>query len=272
MKNIFQNNFICSSIIDYLHDKEDIMVWLAAGIVVIILFVYKLYLPIIKGTVGEARVRRQLNKLPYEEYRSFNDVLINTNRGSCQIDHLVISIYGIYVIETKNYIGWIHGNEKSEYWTQSIYSSKTKFRNPIKQNWGHIYALKNVLSDFRKLTYYPIIVFAGSAKLKNVYSNVPVIYSRRLFKTIIELKGVPLLSLELVENISNKINEVNIQGKRAKKKHVRQVKKNISERKRKERLLICPRCGGDLIIRKGKHGNFYGCSNYPKCKYTKNKQ
>lgn len=31
----------------------------------------------------------------------------------------------------------------------------------------------------------------------------------------------------------------------------------------------CPRCGGRLILRRGKFGQFYGCSNFPKCQYTK---
>ena len=33
----------------------------------------------------------------------------------------------------------------------------------------------------------------------------------------------------------------------------------------------CPSCeNGYLVSRESKHGNFYGCSNYPKCTYTKN--
>lgn len=56
------------------------------------------------------------------------------------IDHVVISKYGVFVIETKNYRGWIIGNEKSEYWTQVIYKRKERLYNPIKQNYGHIKA------------------------------------------------------------------------------------------------------------------------------------
>lgn len=35
---------------------------------------------------------------------------------------------------------------------------------------------------------------------------------------------------------------------------------------------ICPECGGDLVIRKGKYGEFVACSNYPTCKYIKKEQ
>jgi DNA topoisomerase-1 len=31
---------------------------------------------------------------------------------------------------------------------------------------------------------------------------------------------------------------------------------------------VCPKCGGKLIMREGKYGNFIGCSNFPKCRYT----
>ena len=103
---------------------------------IIILFVifiaYGYYLPQIKGIIGESRVSRKLENLNHEEFKVLNDVLLNTSNGFSQIDHIVISIYGIFVIETKNYTGWIHGNENSEYWIQTIYKKKTKFRNPIK--------------------------------------------------------------------------------------------------------------------------------------------
>ena len=80
----------------------------------------------------------------------FTDVLIRT--GTQKQPDLTILSYQFIGIdvkdETQNYSGWIHGNEKSEYWIQSIYNEKAKFRNPIKQNWAHIYALKEVLGFF----------------------------------------------------------------------------------------------------------------------------
>ena len=98
--------------------------------------VLRIYEPAIKGIIGEKRVRKQLDKLSPENYRVLNDVMVRTEKGTSQIDHVVVSIYGIFVIETKNYTGWIHGSENSEYWTQSIYRKKTKFRNPIRSKLG----------------------------------------------------------------------------------------------------------------------------------------
>ena len=237
-------------------------------LIIILMFVYSLNKHKIKGAIGESKVASQLNKLPKDEYKVLNDIFIETSRGTTQIDHVVISLYGIFVIETKYYKGWIHGNEKSEYWTQSIYSNQTKFRNPIKQNWAHIYALKEALSDFKYIKYHSIIVFAGSGELRNITSTIPVIYSRQLFRTIKNKRELPNLNIEQVNNISAKLNQVVLQDRKEKREHARQVKHHIREQKQKVRSLICPKCDGDLVFRDGQYGKFYGCSNYPKCRYT----
>jgi hypothetical protein len=85
--------------------------------------------PVVKGYLGEADVRQRLKNLP-EEYITFHDVLVPNEDKTTQIDHIVVSPYGIFVIETKNYKGWIFGNEKSRYWTQSNFKRKDKFHNP----------------------------------------------------------------------------------------------------------------------------------------------
>ena len=67
-----------------------------------------------KGKVGEKVVAGKLDRLPKDQYRVLNNVTIPTPKGSSQIDHVVVSVYGIFVIETKNYNGWIYGGENSE--------------------------------------------------------------------------------------------------------------------------------------------------------------
>jgi hypothetical protein len=242
-------------------------------VIILIAFIAILYLLGVhktKGAIGESRVSKKLNKLRKKEYKVFNDVLLEASRGYTQIDHIVISIYGIFVIETKTYDGWIHGNEKSEFWTQTIYDKKTKFRNPIKQNWSHIYALKEVLSDFKNVKYHPIVVFAGSAELKNIESTMPVIYANQLYKFLTDKSRNPYLSIEQVENVADGLSKIIRQERKAKRKHIRQVKHHVKEQKLKRKLLICPRCNGNLVLRDGRYGKFYSCSNYPKCKYSQN--
>jgi hypothetical protein len=237
-------------------------------LIFVLLFIFRINLPKIKGNFGESRVSRLLEMLNNDDFKVFNDVLIRTKKGTSQIDHIVISIYGIYVIETKNYSGWIFGNEDSEYWTQIIYKQKTKFRNPIKQNWSHIYALKESFPEYKQIIYYPIIVFTGSGELKKIDSKIPVIYDNEIIQTIMDKKGIQILTIEQVNNICNKINEINIHDKMIIKEHMKNIKNNVSDRIQKEQSLICPRCSGKLVIRNGKYSKFYGCSNYPKCKYT----
>ncbi len=230
--------------------------------------IYRYYLPRIKGAIGEYNIARRLKKLNKKKYKVFNDIYLKIDGESTQIDHLVVSVYGIFVIETKNYDGWIHGSEQSAYWTQSFYKNKTKFRNPIKQNWAHIYFLKNILANFGYLKYHSIIVFVGKAKLKNVYSNIPVIYGNEILKTIKKNKTV-VLTLPEVEEITTQLCAFIIRDKQEKKEHKNYVKRNIQERKRNIRKSICPNCKGTLVLRKGKYGKFYGCENFPKCKFSK---
>ena len=237
-------------------------------IVLILVILFKINSSKIKGSVGEFKVNTRLNFLG-NEYISLNDILIKSSNGNTsQIDELVLSEYGIFIIETKNYKGWIFGNEKSENWTQVIFKEKHTFRNPIKQNWSHVYALKNVLSEFPNIHYFPIVVFTGDATLKGIESTVPVIYSNRLNSTIKNLSSEKCLSQTEVEKIKSILESVEITEKMARKEHVKNIKQNIVEKQLKMESLICPRCNGELKLRNGRNGKFYGCSNYPRCRFT----
>ena len=237
-------------------------------IVLILVIVFKINSSKIKGSVGEFKVNTRLNFLG-NEYISLNDILIKSSNGNTsQIDELVLSEYGIFIIETKNYKGWIFGNEKSENWTQVIFKEKHTFRNPIKQNWSHVYALKNVLSEFPNIHYFPIVVFTGDATLKGIESTVPVIYSNKLNWTIKNLSSEKCLSQTEVEKIKSILESVEITEKMARKEHVKNIKQNIVEKQLKMENLICPRCNGELKLRNGRNGKFYGCSNYPRCRFT----
>ena len=97
--------------------------------------------------MGERIVSARLNTLLSDDYRILDDVILKTNRGTSQIDHIVVSKYGIFVIETKNYKGWIFGHENSEKWTQNLYGYKYALANPVRQNQAHIRAVRQTLSD-----------------------------------------------------------------------------------------------------------------------------
>ncbi len=244
------------------------------GLVVLVLFVLFLLFRHPprdwRGSIGESRVARRLKRLPKSEYHVLHDLLLQTSRATSQIDHLVISSYGLFVIETKNYSGWIHGGENSEYWTQSIYRFKQKFRNPIKQNWAHLYALKELLGDLGPIPYFPIVAFAGSAELKNVHTKSPVVYDSELIDLILHESQKEVLTEEKIEKVLNKLESASLYDTRSAREHIRHVHASKQGRHRNNQEQICPKCSSPLTLRAGKYGEFYGCTRYPACRYTRN--
>ena len=221
--------------------------------------------PIIKGWFGETAVAVILSRLNPEEYQTINDVIVKTKRGTSQIDHVVISLYGIFVIETKNYKGWITGTDYSEQWTKNMYGKKYKFRNPIIQNYGHVKALEEVLG-LNEDSFIPIVVFSNDSELK-VKTERPVVYTTKLIKEIRKYSELKFTKEEINELVS-KINELNVRSTSVRKEHIKNIKSEIKENNEKIHKRICPKCGGVLVERNGKRGAFLGCKNYPKCKYT----
>lgn len=74
----------------------------------------RLKMPMWKGKYSEKLVNDKISKLS-DEYVILNDLLFESNGRSTQIDHVIVSTYGVFVIETKGYKGWILGGENSEY-------------------------------------------------------------------------------------------------------------------------------------------------------------
>ena len=245
----------------------------AVVLVVFVLFVFawKSARPRVKGGIGERKVAWTLSGLDENEYVVLNDLLLKSKTGSAQIDHLVVSRQGIFVIETKFYDGWIFGHENAEYWTQNMYGKKTRFLNPIRQNQTHVRALKNLLSDIDGIPFIPIVVFAGRGVLKGVNTESPVIYSRQLRDTIMENRNTTsVLSPDQVKSIGERLKQANVPDRSERKTHIHRARNASAIRSQRERSGLCPRCGGQLVARSGRHGRFMGCTNYPKCRYTRN--
>lgn len=220
----------------------------------------------IRGRRGERRVSSRLFSLP-SEYHVFNDVYIEVQGRSVQIDHIVISRYGIFVIETKNYTGWIYGNDKSEFWIKNMYGNKYQFRNPLKQNYSHVKSLQALLG-VPESKFIPIIVFLNGATLKCNTTGI-VIYSYQLRHTILD-HSVPIFSDAEVEKLIALLSSSYIVEKKRRSNHVHRIQGNINEKHALIASGICPRCKGKLVVRRGKYGEFLGCSNYPRCNFKSN--
>lgn len=248
---------------------EDLFKYLliVAAIGLVLKIIINVIKPVVKGKSGEIRVSSKLRGLPENQYILLNDVMLPTNRGTTQIDHILLSIYGIFVIETKNYKGWIYGNEFSEKWTQNIYGHKKQFMNPLKQNYGHICTLRELL-NLPEEKFISIVAFSTDSTLK-VKCSKEVVYINRITKTVLKYR-TQMFSENEISEMREKILSVRIESNHSNRTdHVKNIKANILEDKEKVKMRICPRCGGQLVDRKGKYGSFLGCSNYPKCRYIK---
>ncbi|MGL1260076.1 nuclease-related domain-containing protein, partial [Vibrio parahaemolyticus] len=119
----------------------------------------------LKGVFGEFLVNRLLSKLPESDYTLIKDVTLPTSDGTTQVDHIVVSKYGIFVVETKNMKGWIFGSVRQKQWTQKIYRHSSKFQNPLHQNYKHIKALETLLGCSEE-HLHSVIVFIGDSTFK----------------------------------------------------------------------------------------------------------
>ncbi|ANF81149.1 NERD nuclease [Acinetobacter sp. NCu2D-2] len=144
--------------------------------IAVLLGIFKAFLPTIKGKLGELAVHAHVKLyLKDPHYILLNDLTLPDAQGTTtQIDHILLSPYGIFVIETKNYKGWIFGGERQKMWTQKIYKQSYKFQNPIHQNYRHIKVLESVLSDIVNPEFmHSVVVFMPEAEFKtNMPSNV----------------------------------------------------------------------------------------------------
>jgi hypothetical protein len=117
--------------------------------------------------IGEAAVRALLTQYCRRSTAHLlNNITISFKDGTTQIDHILLTQNGILVIETKHYSGWLFVNQAQKYWTQVIYQTKNRFRNPIKQNAQHVSAVRNLLEFVPTDHIQGIVVFTGDAEFK----------------------------------------------------------------------------------------------------------
>ncbi|MCM3722878.1 nuclease-related domain-containing protein [Solibacillus isronensis] len=267
--------------------------YVAIGFIIVTSLVSNAYLPQLKGYVGERRIRKILESLG-EDVKIYNDLYVPKKNGEMtQIDHVLLSPNGIFVIETKNYTGWIFGSESQRNWTQTIYKKKSRFYNPVMQNKAHIKALQHYLN--MDVPLHSIIVFSNAAtfKFKEPFHEAHVLQTKHLKRTINQFT-INEISGEQLSRISQLLHalvpDTKQQKKEIKKRHLEYVKVIAKPAKKKvikvkaepvtagpvivEPVRVstdtaCPKCGSNLVVRNGKRGSFYGCQGFPKCRFTR---
>ena len=240
-----------------------------------------------KGKLGEYMTYKYLRSAENNGAKFlFNIYIPKGEEETTEIDVLMIHAKGLFVFESKNYSGWIFGSECQKNWYQTLpkgrgRSHKESFYNPVMQNRGHIKHLKVLLGE--DVPMHSIITFSERCTLKKVEiksADVPVINRGEVYHTVASICGKienPFLSEEQIAAIYEKLYPYTQVDAATKAQHIENIEKKLDPAPAQEQpqTRTCPRCGGALVLRTASKGanagnKFYGCSNYPKCRFVEN--
>lgn len=238
--------------------------WYFILIIILVIIIKSSWL---KGITGEFIVnvlaRIFLDK---NVYHLIKNVTLPTENGTTQIDHIIVSRYGVFVVETKNMKGWIFGDSGQKTWTQKIYKHSTTFQNPLRQNDKHVKTLEYLLG-LNDQQVHSLVVFVGDSTFKTEMPE-KVTYGCGYVRYIKSKRQLVLSEAE-VEIILEKIVEGRLTpSSKTNREHIKHVKNIVSEKKKEN---TCPKCGSPMVLRETKNGQnagkqSWGCSNFPKCK------
>ncbi|WP_018137580.1 MULTISPECIES: nuclease-related domain-containing protein [unclassified Thioalkalivibrio] len=237
--------------------------WMLAALVAVARF------PKVKGWLGELWVRLILAVgLDGKSGRVVHDVMLQTADGTTQIDHVLVSRFGVFVIETKNMRGWIFGSERQAQWTQKIYRRSLRFQNPLRQNYRHERAVAEALGvDPEQI--HSVVVFVGGSTFKtrmpdNVVHGLGLVSYIRSFRDEVWSEDEVHAMLATLENCGLE------RSRQTRRAHV----EGLRERHAAPVTPDCPKCGSTMVRRKARKGTrvgqeFWGCSQYPACRETR---
>ncbi len=258
------------------------------------------------GKRGERIVAKELARLKKRDNIVINDLLLPTSNGrTSQIDHVLISTRGIFVIETKNHAGRISGGEHAQYWQQHLSSQSRTLYNPLLQNRSHLRAIRRLLPKLDAELFSTMVVFTEAWRLdikaEEIIKERRFLPDRHIKRTLIPeerqkkrwwcpWKEVVLDDHKMVLRIDGLLNEIkrrrriikrdslhaiaeklltsNVTDGAARREHTEYAKRTSRDVSADISKGKCPRCGGALLIRKSDKGEFVGCSNFPKCRFT----
>jgi hypothetical protein len=250
---------------------------------VVAAFVLKAFRAHIKGWFGETVLNTLLKvKLDGTKYRILHNIMLPTDDGTTtQIDHVIVSEWGIFVIETKTYSGWVFGDAKSPQWTVTHFKRKDRFQNPLRQNYKHLATLSECLGI--PMEYFKTIVaFGGETTFKTtmpeevmLFGDVPNYILRNSTNAIIKAEQVPEVVDAILEwqgTLTHRQKADHIKNLKARHEQppeaaVAAVSSSAGSAK-PDSVPTCPKCGASMVrrTRQSDGGAFWGCSNYPKCR------
>ena len=163
---------------------------------------------------SEARLSRALkSRLPSPDYHLLNHLTLPISKGTTQIDHVLVSRFGVFVIETKNYSGWIFAGAHDKKWTQVLYKSKFRFQNPLHQNSVHVAAIRKALDFLPAKDIIPIVVFTGSAEFK---TPIPFgVFTIESLLTFLKSQTIDVMSTNSVQFCVGRLETIRLSVTRA---------------------------------------------------------
>ncbi|PKL01067.1 MAG: hypothetical protein CVV56_02100 [Tenericutes bacterium HGW-Tenericutes-1] len=165
--------------------------------------------------------------------------MIEINGSTCQIDNMLLTKKALYVIEEKDYSGWIYGTVYQEYWRQTFahYRSRKsgdtvtriKFYNPIKQNHNHIRFLKEKFFYLENIPIKNIVVFGNDATLKNILVNTSGVYVMKINSLFTFIKNTELnitkeFKPEFLDMTINDFESANVIDSNIRLKHIERIR------------------------------------------------
>jgi restriction system protein len=140
--------------------------WWVLALLPVSLLLSALRTPAVKGWTGEMVIHLLLRTmLDRRRYLMFHNLILPTPDGTTQVDHVIVSRHGIFVIETKHFSGWIFGSERNRTWTQKFPKRSVTFQNPLRQNYKHVRALAE-LTGVPDRALFSLVVFVGDCTFK----------------------------------------------------------------------------------------------------------
>ncbi|WP_050774299.1 nuclease-related domain-containing protein [Shewanella benthica] len=140
-----------------------------------------------RGQAGEKRIEKRLKScFAKGECRIFTNLVLSTDSGSLtEVDLVLLCRSGVFVIESKNYRGWIFGDPKRATWTQVLHKRRSQFQNPLHQNYKHCLAIAHCLGLATGIE--SLVVFSDQVTFKtqmpaNVVQEVGLVSYIRSFK------------------------------------------------------------------------------------------
>ncbi|RQM78674.1 NERD domain-containing protein [Aeromonas jandaei] len=233
--------------------------------------------PWFKGMIGEAFINLGIRLfLDQREYHLLKNVTLPTPEGSTQIDHVLVSRFGLFVIETKNIKGWIFGNPAHKSWTQQLFRRRHSFQNPLRQNYLHLMTLKSLLG-LADHQLHSVIYFIGDCTFK---TPMPDNVMNRGLIRYIKGKTTPVLTPVEVTRVIDTIQRGRLAANwQTHKQHVAQLKARHNQPavsssqyspasvakaeipipyKTSHAQQCCPKCGCAMVLRTARRGNNKG--------------